>query len=54
MHEWQLLILHMCVYDHKSDVHVHDVHMCVYVHMFVHMCMGMCLCKHNEGQTTRR
>ena len=54
MHEWQLLILHMCVYDHKSDMHVHDVHMCVCVCMFVHMCMGMCLCKHNEGQTTRR
>ena len=38
MHEWQLLILHMCVYDHKSDMHVHDVHMCV--------CMCICLYTH--------
>ena len=48
--------LHMCVYDHKSDVHVRDVHMCVCmcIIMFVHMCMGMCLCKHNEGHIMRR
>ena len=41
-------------FAHVCDVHVHDVHMCVYVHMFVHMCTGMCSCKHNVSQITRR